>query len=299
MKTIKELKDDYLNGNNISKIMRTEKNIDYNTPEIIEIAYELQTGTYQEKWSRKDLNNFYNKFTKEIAEIILKTCKPNSIMEAGVGEATTFVKVLKHLNLDNLKAFGFDISWSRVLFSKKLIENENIKNIHLCTGNLLDIPFLNSSIDLVYTFHSIEPNQGSEELILKELLRVTKKYLILFEPDYEGTNEENKKRMDSLGYAKGLKNILINLNSKIIYEGKFENNLNEKNPTQILIIQKDFIEDEIQDYFACPKYKTKLIKDEKENIYFSEEALTVYPILKGIPCLRKENGILTTKYEIE
>ena len=40
------------------------------------------------------------------------------------------------------------------------------------------------------------------------------------------------------------------------------------------------------------------VKDEKENLYFSTESLVVYPIIKGIPCLRKENAILASKYEI-
>ena len=136
-------------------------------------------------------------------------------------------------------------------------------------------------------------------MILKELLRITKKYLILFEPDYENATEESKKRMESLGYAKGLKNILHNFGCNIIYEGKFKNSVNDKNPTQIIVVKKDFIENESKDFFACPRYKTRLIKDKKENLYFSEEALSVYPIVKGIPCLRKENAIITTKYEVE
>ncbi|MCK9162401.1 MAG: class I SAM-dependent methyltransferase [Arcobacteraceae bacterium] len=299
MRTIKELKNEYLKGNNITEIMRQERSIEHNTAEIIEVAYELQTGSYQKKWAQKELATFYNDFTKEIADTILKMCTPSSIMEAGIGEATTFVKVLKYLNLDNLKAFGFDISWSRVLFAKQLIEKEKLQNVKLCTGNLYDIPFLNDSIDLVYTNHSIEPNGGGEELILKELLRITKKYLILFEPDYENADEESKKRMDSLGYAKGLKKILHNLGCNIIYQGKFKNSINDKNPTQIIVVKKDFIENENKDFFACPRYKTRLIKDKKENLYFSDEALSIYPIVKGIPCLRKENAVLTTKYEVD
>ena len=41
-----------------------------------------------------------------------------------------------------------------------------------------------NSVDIIYTNHSLEPNGGREEVILKELLRVTNKYLILFEPIY-------------------------------------------------------------------------------------------------------------------
>jgi ubiquinone/menaquinone biosynthesis C-methylase UbiE/uncharacterized protein YbaR (Trm112 family) len=302
MRTIKELKKLYLDGINITNTMRDDRKINYNTPEIIEVAYDLQSGEYQKKWNKKELEELYSKFTKEIAETILSICKPNSILEAGVGEATTFVKVLKYLNIENLKAFGFDISWSRIFLAKEFIEKENLTNIKFCTGNLFDIPFLNNSIDLVYTFHSIEPNGGFEKEIIQELYRVTKNYLILFEPDYDETIEDNKKRMESLGYIKGLKSVIEELNYEIVFNGKFINSLNERNPTTVFIIKKNEYELELsdckKDFFACPISKSKLIKDEKENVYFSEESLVVYPIVKGIPCLRKENAILASKYEI-
>lgn len=302
MRTIKELKKLYLDGINITNTMRKERNIDFNTSEIIEIAYDIQSGEYQKKWDKEQLKEFYNKFTKEIADIILSICKPTSILEAGIGEATTFVKVLKHLNIENIKAFGFDISWSRILLAKKLIEKENLNNVHLSTGNLFDVPFLDDSIDLVYTFHSIEPNGGFEKEILKELFRITKNYLILFEPDYDETTEDNKKRMKSLGYIKGLKSVIKELKYELVFNGKFKNSLNEKNPTAVFIIKKNEIETNSsrcrKDFFACPISKSELIKDEKENIYFSKESLVVYPIVKGIPCLRKENAILASKYEI-
>lgn len=302
MKTVKELSKLYLDGINITKTMREERNIDFNTSGIIETAYDIQAGEYQKKWNQKELQDFYNIFTKEIADIILSICKPKSIMEAGIGEATTFVKVLKHLNIDNLEAFGFDISWSRTFFAKKLIEKENLKNINICTGNLFNIPFMDNSIDLVYTFHSIEPNGGFEKEIIKELFRVSKNYLVLFEPDYDETTEDNRKRMESLGYIKGLKKVIQELNYDMVFNGKFKNSLNEKNPTAVFIIKKNEMQDDLsshkKDFFACPIDKSKLIKDEKENLYFSTESLVVYPIIKGIPCLRKENAILASKYEI-
>ena len=71
---------------------------------------------------------------------------------------------------------------------------------------------------------------------------------------------------------------------------------NPLNPTAITIISKNGqINREIgSNSFACPKFKGPLEKI--ENMLFSHEALTVYPILKGIPCLRIENGILASQY---
>jgi ubiquinone/menaquinone biosynthesis C-methylase UbiE len=50
----------------------------------------------------------------------------------------------------------------------------NIKNWFASTGNIFSLPFLHNSIDIVYTSHSIEPNGGKENLLLKELYRVAR-----------------------------------------------------------------------------------------------------------------------------
>ena len=296
MNTPRQLQELCKEGVNIIKTMSKDRGIDSNTPEIIEVAYDLQTGSYQNKWSKEHLQEHYKLFTKEIANTILSVCNPNSIMEAGIGEATTFSGVLNHFS-NNINAYGFDISWSRVSYARKWLKN---KNVNLCTGNLFSIPMLDNSIDVVYTFHSIEPNGGNEEKILKELYRVTNNYLILFEPDYEGTNEENKKRMDSFGYCKGLEKLAIKLGYEVVNHTSFIHNLNDTNPTAITIIKKNKTSNikSSKDIFACPKYKTPLIFDKTKQTYFGPEALCVYPIIDNIPCLRIENGIFASKYEI-
>lgn len=51
----------------------------------------------------------------------------------------------------------------------------------------------------------------------------------------------------------------------------------------------------LSDVLACPKFKTSL--KEINGMLFSPEALTVYPIIGGIPCLRVEKGVFASKYE--
>ena len=43
--TARQLKELYEQGRNISAFLRTEMGVAYNTPEIIEISYDLQTGS--------------------------------------------------------------------------------------------------------------------------------------------------------------------------------------------------------------------------------------------------------------
>jgi len=289
-----ELKNLYKKDINIINYLK--ENEDLRTDEMIEISYDLQAGTYTKNiLSNKDLENYYNDYTKELSEEIKSLCSFSSILEAGVGEATTLANLLDKFN--NIKAYGFDISFSRLLYAKKYLDIKKHKNINLCTGNLYDIPFLDNSIDIVYTSHTIEPNGGGEIKILKELYRVTNKYLVLLEPAYEFASEEVKERMDHHGYCKNLKEYAEDLGYNVVKYQLFKYSANQNNPTAILIIEKNNKNIAQLNKFACAKYKTPLVRYNNEYLY-SEDSLYLYPIVKGISMLRKENAILATNLEL-
>ncbi|GBD32119.1 hypothetical protein HRbin33_01083 [bacterium HR33] len=292
--TPRQLKSLYEQGRNISALLREEKGLQRNTDEIIEIAYGLQTGSYIASMENAEMAEHQRNYTLEIAKTILSLCKPMSILEAGVGEATTLSGVLQHLQAE-VSNFGFDLSWSRVAYAKRWLQSQGVSNTTLCTGNLRHIPFASNSIDVVYTSHSIEPNGGNEEPILQELFRVTRRFLILLEPGYELANDEARRRMDTHGYCKNLKGIADSLGYDVLEHKLFPFTSNPLNPTAITIIKKD--EDAVPPSYilACPKFKTPL--EEIGNMLFSPEALVVYPIVGGIPCLRIENGIFASKYK--
>jgi len=294
MITPRELKKLYTQGKNISALLRKELNVKQNTLEIIEISYDMQTGSYIEAMKSEDMAKHKEEYTAEIAKVILSLCNPMSVLEAGVGEATTLSGVLKHLG-NEVNSYGFDLSWSRVAYAKDWLYTQGITNTVLCSGDLFNIPFLDNSIDVVYTSHSIEPNGGNEEPILRELYRVARKYLILLEPGYELSNEEAKQRMDSHGYCKNLKEASHSLGYDVLKHELFPFASNPLNPTALTIISKQIDTEISSDVLACPKFKTplKLIT----GSLYSQEALVAYPILGGIPCLRIENGIFASKYQ--
>ena len=284
-------------GINVMEYLRNNFHDSVDESKCIEISYDFQTGSYVDALNNKNYFEQKMSYVAKIVKTILELCMPSSILEAGVGEATTLAYVAKYLNRDS-NYYGFDMSWSRAWYARKFLHKNGLGNANICTGDLLNIPCRSNSIDVVYTSHSIEPNRGSEETILKELYRVTKKFLILLEPGYEFATKEGMKRMDRLGYCKNLKEISLSLGYSVIRHELFASEMNPLNPTAIIVIEKNCglerepIEGEI---WACPKFNCPLV--EVDNFLFSREALVAYPILKGIPCLKIENGIFSSKIE--
>lgn len=294
MTTPRELKELYAKGQNISAFLRRERGVEHNSSEIIEISYDLQTGSYIAALEDRGMSQYNEAYTREIAGTILSLCSPGSILEAGVGEATTLSGVLRHMP-GTTSAFGFDLSWSRVAYSRAWLKGKGFARTTLCTGDLLNIPFQDDSIDVVYTSHSVEPNGGNEAPILKELYRVARKYLVLLEPGYELAGDEARQRMESHGYCRNLPGIAGSLSFEVLEHRLFPYTSNPLNPTALTVIRKAGDGVPAPGFFACPKYKTPL--KEMGGMLFSPEALVVYPVIGGIPCLRIENGIFASKYE--
>jgi len=293
MHTPRQLKMLYEQGQNISEILREDIGVDHNTKEIIEISYDLQAGSYVEALSEKDVADRKKMYCAEIVKTIRSLCQPQSILEAGVGEATTYSGVLLGLE-QHIPSYAFDLSWSRVAYARRWLENAGVMKATLSTGSLLQLPYADNSIDVVYTSHSIEPNGGYEEIILRELYRVAVRYVILLEPGYELASDEARKRMDSHGYCKNLKGKSESLGYDVIEHALFGVTSNPLNPTALTVIQKSDRTTSPEYVLACPKYKTPL--EEVGGMMFSAEALVVYPIIAGIPCLRIENGVFASKY---
>jgi ubiquinone/menaquinone biosynthesis C-methylase UbiE len=293
VKTPREIKKMYEEGENIMEYCRSEEADEETRQNAIEMAYELQAGSYVDIMQNEDSAAFNKKNAGELATKILSFCQPQSILEAGVGEATTLSEVLNAIKVE--KAYGLDLSWSRLAHAKKWLEAKGQSNTKLCSGDFFNMPFLDDSIDVVFTSHAVEPNGGKEAEILKELYRVCRKYLILLEPTYEFASEEAKQRMDDLGYCKNLKGVASDLGFEVLEHQLFPHAINALNPSALTVIHKGLEASGPTDVFACPKFKTPL--KFIDNMYFSPEALRVYPVIGGIPCLRIENGIFASKFE--
>ena len=290
---LKKIQEIYKKGGNVIDYIKKMTSENSNSTEAIMISYDMQAGSYIKYASENYV--YINNYTNSIAKIIDNLGDFESIIEIGVGEATTFANVVTKLKKTPKEILGFDISWSRVKYAQQYLKEKGVLNFSLFTGDLFNTPINDNSIDIVYTSHSIEPNGGKEKEALQELYRITNKYLILLEPSYYFANEEGKKRMERLGYVKRLYETAIELNYKIIEHRLFEYCSNPLNPTGLIIIEKNGTSisnsDEI---LACPISKTSI--KIKKGSYFSPESLLVYPIIDNIPCLLPNNAVIAAHY---
>ncbi len=289
---LKKIKELYNKGENLMEYFRQSKNQSYNDTESVLISYDFQAGSYI-KYTEEHAD-FNQKYTSGLAEIITQFC-PSSVLEAGVGEATTLKNVIAKLSINDLNVYGFDLSWSRVRYAKQYCE-DSPKNITLFTGDMFQMPIQDNSIDVVYTSHAIEPNGGRELEALKELYRVTRKYLILLEPCFELATEVAKQRMLHHGYVTKLQSTIEELGYKVIEFKLYEHNDNPLNPTGITILEKtDNLLPVIENPLACPNTLGAL--KEYESGFYAQESFLAYPKLDGVPCLLPENALIASHFE--
>lgn len=109
----------YLKGGDISK---------KTTDEMVMVSYDLQNGSYIQ--NVKNSPEFNEKYTRAIAKIINELdIKYDSILEVGVGEATTLANLIPKLKIEPKRIYGFDLAWSRVRYAVEYMKKRGMKHI--------------------------------------------------------------------------------------------------------------------------------------------------------------------------
>ena len=301
------MRNEYKKGENAMEYARSylasiNKNDARNNRFSTMIAYDLQAGTYI-KWLENN-SEFKNDYWGPQLANLISPYLPDkgTLLEVGVGEATTLSPVIKFLKIKPSKILGLDISWSRIKVANSYL-SKNSQNADLFVGDIFNIPLADNSIDVLYSSHSLEPNGGYEEILIKECVRVARKAVILVEPIYELATSEGKKRMMHHGYIRGLYDTAKKLNCSIKDYRLLEHIENPLNPSGVLTITKSIskksetleIKDSQNLLWQCPLTKTNLVK--LDDAFFSRDCGISYPILRNIPLLKKENAIVASLFE--
>lgn len=288
-----EIKAQYDQGNNVIEFLKKLDNSTTNSLEDILISYDFQAGSYV-KGYRENVA-LKEAYCQAIVKVLLGLGPFNSILEAGVGEATTLARVVAQFPRHIGHVLGFDLSWSRIRYALGFVQEQNIRHTTLFTGDLFQMPLADNSVDIVYTSHSVEPNGGRETGALTELYRVANRYVVLLEPSYELANDEARKRMLHHGYVTNLLASAQALGYKIKEHRLFDLSINPLNTTGLLVIEKNGSAGiPAEPFLACPHTKARL--REFSDSLFAEESLLAYPKIQGIPCLLPQNALLATHF---
>lgn len=286
----------YREGRNISERLRELLGVETNTPEIIEIAYDLQAGSYIESFAGPDAPYY-----RQIGEILAPLAAgARTILDVGTGECTTLYSMSRHAFSADQQLYGCDISWSRLRAARTWLDRQDAalsSRVKLAVGDMMALPFQDKSIDVVWTSHALEPNGGREREALREIFRVARKTVCLFEPSYEDNSGEGRARMDKHGYIRGLPEAIADCGGVLREKIRLPSPTVALNPTYAFVIELPATEpaEAGASPFACPNTGDALA--EKDGFMACAAAGLVYPILKGIPVLRADAAILATSFD--
>lgn len=255
------------------------------------IAYDLQTGTYIAGARANPEEQV--RWCAQLSEVLSPyVTEQSSILEVGSGEATTLAGVLKCLDKAPKHALGFDISWSRCAAGLNWLSEEKV-TARLFVADLFDIPLADGSVDVVYTSHSLEPNGGREDAAIHELIRISRRAVVLVEPLYELANSAAQARMRFHGYVRGLKESAERLGAKVVDYRLLSFTSNQLNPSGLILIEKEAAPDvNAETTWRCPLTHTPLV--DLGDVFAAVHTGLVYPVLRGIPMLRAEHAIVAS-----
>ena len=292
---VASLKQAYLKGENITTLIKQLDATNLNSAEAIELAYDLQAGSYVDAVLKAP--HKFKPYYDQLREILAKYIVENDcILDAGTGEMTTLGGVFSQININLARFYCFDISLSRLLVGRRHISKtcsiDFAAKLFPFAADISTIPLEDNAVDLTWTSHALEPNHGREFELLAELFRVTKRTCLLFEPSYENNTIEGKNRMEKLGYVRDLPNQIKKAGGDLVDIVKINaaDQLSPLNPTYayIVSIHKSDSGSAIgsNKCFQCPTTNEPLDCSRQDSL-FSSKGLIAYPVISGIPLLRR------------
>lgn len=292
---LREARRVFAEGGNISQHFKHKNLSEADQLKVIEYAYDLQSGSYTQAVNADAaVRDNKREWGGRIGQL-LSQCGAQSAIEAGVGEAST-LRYIAAASSATMQFAGFDISLSRLCYARQFLDNDAVS---LFTGDLGAIPVIDNAYDAVLSNHSLESNGGREREILSELLRISRRYLILVEPDYERGSPQQKKRMESFGYVRDLRSHLQSLGAHVLRDEAWELNLNPLNAASLIIVEKpnpccwnERFDDPKNAPLASP-FSGEPLQHRHEYYYAKNDGLA-FPVIDGFPCLLREQGVVAT-----
>jgi len=289
-----DAREAYARGENVMARLREQAGIGFNSDDAVLVAYDLQSGSYrrglEDPATAAVVERYADGIARELGALDFET-----LLDAGVGEATTLVPVLQRLASRRVRAAGFDVSWSRVAHARA---HAGALAPELFVGDLFAMPIRDDAFDLVLTAHALEPNGGRERDGLAALARVARRWIVAFEPSYELGDQRTREHILAHGYVRNLRGAAEELGLTVIKHELLPERTPAHNQTAVLVLRKDPPSTPAEAAWqACPRCHgpLRLLK----GSYFCAGEGLAYPIIDGLACLVARNAVVASAFADE
>ena len=203
----------------------------------------------------------------------------------------------KHFG-ERIDYYAVDLSFNRLYHGIKEFNSKHSQRISLAKADAHYLPFPNDSFDLVFTRHTLEQIPATFEKVLKEIFRISRGNVILFEPGYELGTITQKLKMVFSDYARGMRKYLNGCEDvELLDYYLMQNSSNPLNHTACFKISvsekgKSRSTKRKQIDFACPVDHSPLEK--VENYLYCSDCSRLYSVINSIPILDPRYSLYVT-----
>lgn len=231
---------------------------------------------------------------KEMASV-LSDLDFDTVLEVGVGELTTLGSISEMFGSD-LTLHGVDLSLNRMRHGLAEYEKRFTGSPTVSKANAIKLPYADNTFDLVYTRHTLEQMPNIYQSALDEIIRVSRRHVVLFEPSFRLGGWVQKLKMLNTDYVRGISKFLAQKSDVLLSPPYLmSNSANPLNHTacyRMVVEKSDMPVVETAPAVVCPL--TKGILERRDGYLLSETASRAYPIIDGIPVLDETYSFVIT-----
>lgn len=287
----------FARGENITQYLRGLLDRAANDAEIIEIAYDMQAGSYIEMVSKNP--DFIRDYAKQLSENAQPHVRAEDrILDLGAGELTTLCGVVDAFDVRPAEVWATDISWSRLHMGRQYMAAKYPHlsgSLQLFVADFARLPLADNAVDVSLSAHALEPNGANLEPLLAEIFRITARTCVFFEPGYEFATPEGQARMEAHGYIRNMGETVEKLGGRLVSATPMQTYSNPLNPTACYVVEvpgaRSARAADAPD-FTVPGTNDAL-RNEASFLRSADHGLC-FPVLDGIPLLRRNSAVLAS-----
>ena len=214
-----------------------------------------------------------------------------SVLEVGAGELTFMHSVYDRFG-PSLDLYGLDITLNRLLHGLRFAQSRQMP-VTVVQADGTAIPFPDNSFDLVVSHHALEQMPTIFRDAIIEMIRVSRKHIVLLEPFYQRGSLLEKLRMRTADYVRGIYPFVRTLPGVRLHPPFLCRNHGQPyNHTGVFHLEKTDEGASNDPRMICPVSRGEL--QALPGGHYSAKSSLYYPTVRGVPVLYKKYAQVIT-----